>query len=220
MSPQISNYYVTHRNIIIFLGEHPEQFKNDILHSSLMAELIADSTPVNWRSIYRNALSKFFWIMGNTKVSSYKKHPCSLLDISKEALSSNLQKNQLRQLSEAFSTIAQLPEDAPAYEAVLNGLQNEHPPTGDENAAFTTNTLLTIVCENKEILALKISLESTEAPGFTFLTQPIPEKIIAGEIKASLWTANLIERNYAKIRDQIISKLGSKPQTHLWSISA
>jgi hypothetical protein len=219
MKPLISDLYILNGNITLFLGTHSGQFKEDILHSNLLGQLLADETPGTWFSTYTNALGRAYWALNNIKISLHKKKPSSLLDIFSTALTDTLQKEQLQQLSKSLSVIAQLSNDAAARKAFTSRLQGQNTHINDEGATFTMNTLLTIVCENKKILSLQVLLKTTRALDITFLEHAISEQLIVGEIKTNLWTTNLLEDKYVTIRDKVLSKLGSTCQTRLFHIN-
>ncbi|NUU34127.1 hypothetical protein [Pseudomonas sp. C2B4] len=219
MKPLISDLYILNGNITLFLGTHSAQFKEDILHSSLLGQLLADEMPDAWLSTYTNAMGRTYWALNNIKISLHKKKPASLLDISSTALTDILQREQLQQLSTSLSAIAQLPDDSHARKALTNRLQSQNTPIDDDDGTFTMNTLLTIVCENKKILSLQVLLKTTRALDITFLEHVISEQLIVGEVKTNLWTASLLEDKYVKIRERVLSKLGSTCQTHLFHIN-
>jgi hypothetical protein len=209
--------YIVDGNITLFLGEHAEQFKKDILYSSLLGQLLADSTEDKWFTSYRAALDKLYWALNGFQNRTLPKKSASLLSIASTVLADKLQKEQLQQLSTALLKLTQLPNAAPAREALLNRLQKEIAPSHGENPP-TVSTLLTIVCANKKTISLQISLKTTRSVDITFLKQPLPESAIQGDIEISLWTTYLSEDKYAKIRNQVAGKLGSKLQTHLFQI--
>ncbi|MCY1414108.1 hypothetical protein D3C76_322360 [compost metagenome] len=212
-----SETYIVDGNITLFLGEHSEQFKKDVLHSSLLGNLLADSTPGKWFTSYRTVLDKFYWALNGFKNYALPKKSASLFSIASTALADALQKEQLQQLGNALSNIAQLPSEAPARKALLNRIQKEI-ATSHGEGSLTVSTLLTIVCENKKNISLQMSFETTRPVDITFLRQPLPETVMQGDIETSLWTTYLSEDKYAKIRNQVVGKLGSKPQTHLFQI--
>jgi len=217
MKSLLSEIYIVDGNITLFLGKHSDQFKKDILYSSLLGQLLADSTPDKWFTSYRTAIEKFYWALNGFKNHTLPKSSSSLFSIASTVLADTLQKEQLQQLSGALSNIAQLPSEAPALKALLNRFQTEIAPSHGEGS-HTVSTLLTIVCENKKTISLQISLETTRSVDIAFLRQPLPEAVIQGDIETSLWTTYLSEDKYAKIRTQVVGKLGSKPQTHLFQI--
>ncbi|MBV6826107.1 hypothetical protein [Pseudomonas sp. PD9R] len=213
-----SDTYVVDGNITIFFGAHSESFKKDILHSSLLGQLVADISPNTWLSSYITTLGKFYWALSKAKVSNYPKRPSSLLNIASTALPEIIQKDRLQQLSNALSAITQLPSDSPASEALMSRIQRQNAPAHDEAPTFTVSTLLTLVCEDKKIISLQISFETHRAVGISVLKHPLSEKIILGDIETVVWATYLSEDKYTKIRDQVIGKLGSKPQTCLFHI--
>lgn len=224
--------YIADGNITLFCGSHSESFKKDILHSSLLGQLVANTSTVNnthpntWFASYRKTLGNLFWNLKSLGNSSIKNEPSSILSLAQIGLSGILQREQLQQLANAFSIIKQLPDDSPAIEAILNKIQRENISTAgigddrrDENPTFTVSTLLTIVCENKTIISFQVSLETSHAVDITILDQKLPKKIILGDPETTLWSTYLIEDKYTSVRNQIIGKLGTKTKTNLFQIS-
>jgi hypothetical protein len=216
MKPLSPDIYIVDGHITLFLGLHPEQFKENILHASLLASLIANGTAERWLSSYTTSLGRLFWESGKFKNSRRPKSPSSVLKIATNALSEELSEKQLQQLKTALSIVTQLPSESPASNAFLSRIQTEKPPALEEFPSFNVSTLLTIVCENKKIVSLQLSLETSKKVDITFLEQPIRETLILGDIETSLWSTRLIEDKYASIRNQVFAKLGSKARTHLF----
>lgn len=218
MKPSISDLYILNGNITLFLGTHSDQFKKDILHSSLLGQLLADNKPDIWLSTYTNALNKAYWAMNSVKTSIHKNKPSSLLDIFTTALTGTLQTEQLLKLIESLSTITQIHNDTPEYKALTRRLQPEKDLIDDQPPTFTLNTLVTVISETKTISSLEVLLKTTQALDITFLEHPISEHLIVGDIETKLWTSNLLEDKYVTIRDRVLSKLGSMCQTRLLHI--
>ncbi|EXF92426.1 hypothetical protein HK44_012270 [Pseudomonas fluorescens HK44] len=222
MTPDI---YLVDGNITLFYGSHSEGYKKDILHSSLLAQLIANSTPDTELNAYRKTLSIFSWATNSFENRRIKKEPSSLLTLAKTGLSSALTEEQLQQFSNVFTIIKQLPDDSPIIEAILNKTQREHIPAANPDTSlpsvkptFSISMLLTIVRENKTTLSLQISFETSRSVDITILDQVIPEKTILGDPETFLWTTHLLEEKYDAIRNQVTEKLGSKVDTHLFHV--
>ncbi|MBU6959535.1 hypothetical protein KRR23_17570 [Pseudomonas sp. CVAP len=222
MTPDI---YVVDGNITLFYGSHSEGYKKDILHSSLLAQLIANGTPDTELNAYRKTLNTLFWTVNSFENRTIKKEPSSLLTLAKAGLSSALTEEQLQQLSNAFTIIKQLPDDSPIIEAILNKIQREHIPAANpdnflpsENSTFSISTLLTIVRENKTTLSLQISFETSRSVDITILDKVISQKTILGDPETFLWSTHLLEDKYDAIRNQVTEKLGSKVDTHLFHV--
>lgn len=219
--------YIVDGNITLFCGFHSENFKKDILHSSLLGQLVANTHthPNTWFTYYRNTLGKLFWNLKSLGNSSIKNEPSSILSLAQTGLSETLRKKHLQQLADAFSIIKQLPGDSPAIEAILSKIQRENISTAgidddrrDEKSTFTVSMLLTIVCENKTIISFQVSFETSHAVDITILDQALSEKNILGDPETTLWSTYLTEDKYASVRNQVIEKLGSKTKTNLFQI--
>jgi hypothetical protein len=229
MTYSTPDIYIVNGNITLFCGSHSENFKRDILHSSLLGQLVADTHnthPNTWFASYRKTLGNLFWNLKSFNNKIIKNEPSSILSLAKTGLSGTLQKGQLQQLTDTFSIIKQLPDDSPAIEAILNKFQRENISNAgigddrqDEKCTFTVSILLTIVCENKTIISFQVSLETSHAVDITILDQALSEKNILGDPETTLWSTYLIEDKYASVRNQIIEKLGTKTKTNLFQIS-
>lgn len=217
--------YVVDGNITLFYGVHSDNFKKDILHSSLLAQLSANSTPDTWFAAYKKTLNTLFWELKSFENRTIKKEPSSFLTLAKIGLSSALQEEQLQQLGHAFSIIKQLPDDSPIIKAILNKTQRENVPAAHpgslipgEKTTFTISTLLTIVCENKTTLSFHLSFKTSRAVDITILDQAISQKTILGDPETVLWSTHLLEDKYEAVRNKVIGKLGSTVDTHLFHL--
>ena len=223
--------YIVDGNITLFCGSHSENFKRDILYSSLLGQLVANTSTANnipstWFASYRKTLGHLFWNLKSLGNNSIANEPSSILSLAQTGLLGVLQREQLQQLSNAFTLIKQLPDDSPAIEAILSKIQRENISTAgigddrrDEKSTFTVSTLLTIVCENKAIISFQVSLKTSHAVDITILDQALSEKNILGDPETTVWSTYLIEDKYASVRNQIIEKLGSKTKTNLFQVS-
>ncbi|APC16192.1 hypothetical protein BLL42_10805 [Pseudomonas frederiksbergensis] len=225
MKPTAPDIYVVDGNITLFYGLHSDDFKKDILHSSLLAQLTANSTPDTWFADYKKTLNNLFWALKSFENRTIKKEPSSFLSLAKIGLSSALQEEQLQQLGHAFSIIKQLPDDSPIIKAVLNKIQRKNAPVAHpgslipgEKTTFTISTLLTIVCENKTTLSFHLSFKTSRAVDITILDQEISQRAILDDPETVLWTTHLQEDKYEGVRNRVTGKLGSTVNTHLFHI--
>jgi hypothetical protein len=219
MSKNKSEVHVVDGNITIFLGDHAEPLRQDILHSSLLAHLVssASATLDDRLGPYRKLLGSIYWITKSNESKTLKKQPVSLLNLVKLALHDVLSPSQTAQITDCLASIKQLPDHSSAPEAILNKLQLNNTDTNTLDTERTTNLhpLLTIVFENKSIISIQISLEASHPVDISFLDESLDKKDILSELKISQWTAYLEEEQYNSIRDTVIEKLGSKIKTDL-----
>lgn len=230
MKDSIPDIYVVDGNITIFCGSHSNEFKSDILHSSLYSQLVANtesSAPATRYNFYKNLLEKLHWQTDKLENNSTKNIQSSIFSIAEFALSSTVQQNELQQLAMAFSAINKLPGDSPVIEAIINKIQAGHLLCLDSSKAdpieetlLTLSTLLTIVRNDKSLVTLQVSFQTTKAVTIEMLDQPIPVEAMPGNTETRLWCSHLIEGQYSAARDEIIKKLGSKAKTHLLHVSA
>ncbi|WP_392885054.1 hypothetical protein ACF6ZU_15555 [Pseudomonas migulae] len=210
-----ADIYIVDGNITLFLGSHSETFKQDILHSSLLANLVSNSQSIaseNWLSAYKKALGNLFWITKSSGNQLLKKQPASIIKFATPTLSSLLSATELKQLSDAFGTIKNLPEDSDALIALLNKIQH-----GSDNAN-TVCPLLTVIAANKTIISLRPVFDTIHPVNIAILDEELSQKEVLSGPQITLWVTYLAEEKYVSVRNKIIEKLGSKITTHLHHI--
>ena len=212
-----ADIYIVDGNITLFLGSHSETFKQDILYSSLLANLLSNSHSIasaEWLSAYKKTLSTLFWVTKSTGNQLLKKQPASIIKIATPTLSSLLSATELKQLSDAFGTLKSLPEDSDALIALLNRIQHG---SGNGN---TVCPLLTVISANKSIISLRPVFDTIHSVDIDILDQALAQKEVLNGPQITQWSAYLAEEKYVSVRQKIIEKLGSKITTHLHHIAS
>lgn len=220
MPNSILDTYIVDGNITLFFGPHSNRFKQDILNSSLLGHLVANSKNCiasdSWFSAYRKILGSIFW----TTKSHASQKPIvkwvSLLTLAELGLSNYLTSAQLKQLAECLVRIKELPEGSAVLSAVLNRVQST--VQNNNRATTTICPVLTIVCEDKMVISTAIHLEIAEPVGIKFLTENLPLKKILGAVQMSQWVTYLGEDDYADVRNIVIQKLGNKIELKLFHL--
>lgn len=232
MNTLTSDIYIVDGNITIFFGSHSDTFKESILHSSLLGQLLAHksitekSTPDAWFTSYKKTLGAFFWSLISIGELKSEKKTYSLYNLAESGLSSVLNKKQFAQLSSAFSFITALPEDAPAIEAILKKSQQNNLSLTDSSnipntkMTFTIATLLTIVLENKTVASLYLSFKTTDTVNIKMLDQAIPQQHLMGTPISTTWCAYLMENNYTTIRNEVSKKISNHIESKIFHITA
>lgn len=225
MNKNIHDAYLTNGSITLFSGVHTDSFKNDILHSTLYANLLAtrggNDQEVWWQS-YTKTLNDLYYPLISREVQHLKFYKKRLLNIVAQGAGSALSEKEQQALSSVFSELETLPADSSAIEAIINRLQANAPDgTGDmagthkSNKPVSTATLLTIVRNDKTLLTLQISFNASDGITPDIFSQPVLTTIKDGKNNIRLLRNSLDELKYSEIRESIIKKLGNKLQTGL-----
>jgi hypothetical protein len=229
MKDHIPDIYVVDGSITIFCGSPTNEFKNDILYSSLLSQLIANTegnSPETWFNAYKTLLGKFYW--GTKTIDNQRKASTSssIFSIINLALSNALNSSELQQLAKAFEMIKQLPSHSPVIEAIINKIQPGHLLRLSESkvdpikaSLLTVNALLTIVRNDKSLVTLQVVFQTTNIIDIGILDQPLPTEAIQGNTDTRLLCGHLMENQYSTVRDLVIQKLGSKPKTNLYHVN-
>lgn len=228
MKKPLIDLYLVSGNITLFCGAHADHFKNDILHSSLFGQLMAEKREpaLRWTT-YADTLSHIGWITSNRGSQHFESESSSLFNIIEQTAGHTLSDHERKSLANAFSELKKLPRDSLPIKTIVNKLQanssvisegTQSPPA--EKTLLTTVALLTIVRNDKTVVTLRISFETTNVLDIDILDQPILKT--GQEGKTNIWSlsSSLDERQYNKFRDTVIKKLGRRIGTDLLHIRA
>lgn len=229
MKKPLIDLYLVSGNIALFCGSHADDFKNDILYSSLFGQLVAenpDNKPTLSWATYTETLSNIGWITRNRGSQHFKSDTSSLFTIIEQTAGHTLSDYERQALANAFSELRKFPRDSLPIKIIVNTLQanssviskgTQSPPT---KTLLTTVALLTIIRNDKTVVTLRISFETTHVLDIDILDQPILKTGQDG--KTNIWSlsSSLDERQYNKFRDTVIKKLGRRIGTDLVHIRA
>lgn len=222
--------YLSNGNIILFCGMHSDSFKNDILHSTLYASLLATRAGKDqeaWWQTYTQTLNRFGWTLNSREVRHLDFRAARLSSIVIECTGNALSEKEEQALLSFFSDLGTLPANASAIEALIARLQaNAYDSTchikdaDSKDQLVSTAVLLTIVRSNKTLLTVQISFEAGEEITTDILNQPVLTTIKNGNSNIRLLRSSLDERQYSQFREPLINKLGNKLQTDLFHFNA
>lgn len=207
--------YIVDGNITVFLGQHSETFKQDILYSSLLGSLVSNAHDIasnTWINNYQKTLGNLFWTTQRISTESPGAQSASILTFVEPILARHTSKAEIQRVIDAFDTVKKLPEDSEALIALSNRIQRSHDSPPSVN---TVCPLLTVVSANKEVISVAVAFDTDLPVGIAILDEALPEKEIISTPQVSQWITYLSEKKYAAVRDKIIEKLGSKISTHL-----
>lgn len=226
--PTLADLYLVSGNIVFFSGPHSPLFKQDLLHSSLISDLVTrKNTPapkVFWPA-YTDMLGKMHWIVNHRETFHADFGTSSLVSIIERNTASVLSTEDLRAFRLAVSQL-DLPSESPACRAFEKRLcSNAYSATKAEECSSTsagsvqTAALLTFVRKDKTILTIEVSFETSSTKGFEILDQPLLKIVENEKINIRMFISTMDEQKYAAIRDTITTKLGNKIGTELIHMS-
>lgn len=207
--------YLLNGTITVFCGTHTDAFKQDILNSNLYAALVASQSSVtaeaNWEK-YRDTISKLSWTINSQESKHVNFEKSSLINLIAISVENALPSGERQIVANAFSHIKNIDCNAPALEKLLETLNaNVSAATGG------TYTTITIVRANKSVITVQMSFEVTHLD-LDILDLPVLTSTKDDKTNIRVMRSALDERQYAKLRDTIIKKLGSKIETDLFHI--
>ncbi|WP_223414895.1 MULTISPECIES: hypothetical protein [unclassified Pseudomonas] len=216
MDTSTFDVYLVNGNITIFCGTHSDKFKNDILNSSLYAELVATQRSgdreASWLT-YTDIVSKFKWVINSRETQRTAFDNSSLLELLTQSAGSALPHNERQILTNAFSRLKKLARDSLAIKTIIDKLS-----ANGSAAAGGTHTLLNIVRKDKTLLTLQLSFKTPTVIDIDILDKPVLKSINDGKTNIRLLRSSLDELQYNEVRNTVINKLGKKISTDLLHI--
>lgn len=227
MKKPLIDTYLTNGNITIFLGEHTKQFKDDILHTHLYAQLFAamrgTDKNTTW-SAYEQMVSNLYWITKSTEQRTIDFRNTSLLSIVQQNVRPALQEDDMHAIAITFSGLKKIPADSEIIKTLIKKIQSSCGTTSSQSfpehskTTASAHTMLTIVCKNKTVISLQISFSTTNPFDTNILDQPILNSIKAEKNNFRMLCSTLEQKAYQEIREVIIDKLHDKTKTELFQI--
>ncbi|MDN4547865.1 MULTISPECIES: hypothetical protein [unclassified Pseudomonas] len=208
--------YLVSGNITIFVGSHTDNFKKDILASSLLAELVAEQQSndrIASLPTYTDTLKKVGWILNSRSSQRIEFINSSLFDVIDESVGSALSQDNRKELANAFSQIAALSNDSTAYKEIVEKLQKNAKANTASSAA-----LLTIVRNDKTVVTLQMTFETAEALATNILNLPVLNAITDRKTNVWMVCSALDARHYNDVRSEVLKKLGRKIETEILHI--
>jgi hypothetical protein len=216
MNKSIFDVYLVNGNITIFCGAHADEFKSTILNLNLYAELAAalniNDQEASWPT-YTKILSAFKFAINRRESQRIEFQEESLLDIVLRYSGNALTRNERQILLDVFSRIKQLDSDSLEIKTITDKFRaNVSAATGG------THALLTIVREDKTLLTLNISFETTCLIGIDILDKPVLKAIDDKKNNIRMLGGWLDECKHSEDRDTVNKKLGGRIETGLLHI--
>jgi len=209
-------------NITIFCGSHTDSFKKDILASSLLGELVAaqksKTREVSWPT-YIDTVQKIFWTVNSRATQQLEFENSSLLSIVEQSAGSALPQNERQALANALVQLVNLQSDSPAARTIVEKLQqNTTVSNTTPDTLVSTAVLLTIIRNDKTVVTLQVAFKTDQEITIDILEQPVFNS--TNEHKTNIWLMSSVldGRQYNRVRDDVLKKLGNRMETELLQI--
>jgi hypothetical protein len=216
--------WLVNGNITIFYGLHTDSFKKDILASSLLGELVAAQKSTNretsWPT-YKNTVQKIGWTVNSQATQQLEFKHRSLFNIIEQSAGSALPQDERQALAFAFAQLAKLQPDSPAIRVIVEQLQrNAIVSNTTTDILVSTAVLLTIIRNDKTVVTLQVAFETAQKIAIDILDQPVLNS--TNEHKTNIWLmSSLLDgRQYNRVRDDVLKKLGNRMEAELLQIHA
>ncbi|WP_223545750.1 hypothetical protein [Pseudomonas sp. A-B-19] len=211
-------------NITIFCGSHTDSFKKDILASSLLGELVAaqksKTREVSWPT-YIDTVQKIAWTVNSRETQQLEFENSSLLNIVEQSAGSALPQNERQALANALVQLVNLQSDSPAARTIVEKLQQNATVTNTTpDTLVSTAVLLTIIRNDKTVVTLQVAFKTDQEITIDILEQPVFNS--TNEHKTNIWLMSSVldGRQYNRVRDDVLKKLGNRMETELLQIHA
>ncbi|WP_207261280.1 hypothetical protein [Pseudomonas sp. GW101-3H06] len=213
--------YLIRGNITVFCGPHTEDFKKDVLNSSLLSDLASGSKhshcELSW-SEYVSTINKLGWITKGREFKRCEFSAKTLLKTVETCAETSLTKVEKQTLHNAFLQLSKPPTQSPVTNVILDRLRaNTFDPgvkiIASKQTPVATSTRLTIVRNNANIISLRIAFQANDGINADILNQPVLSSIKDGKSNMWLLVSSLDAREYDKIRAAVIKKIGDHINT-------
>ncbi|KJZ47530.1 hypothetical protein [Pseudomonas fluorescens] len=216
--------WLVNGNITIFCGSHTDSFKKDILASSLLGELVAEkkskNREVSWPT-YTDTVQKIGWTVNSRANQQLEFENSNLLNIVEQSAGSALPQDERQALANALAQLVNLQSDSPAIRTIVEKLQrNATVSNTTTDILVSTAVLLTIIRNDKTVVTLQVALETAQEIAIDILDQPVLNT--TNEHKTNVWLMSTLldGRQYNRVRDDVLKKLGKRMETELLQIHA
>jgi len=222
MKKTISDTWLVNGSIMIFCGPHTDTFKNDILMSSLLGELVAErnnsSSETSW-SAYTGTVIKTGWMLNSRETQQLEFENINLSSVVEQSAGSALPQDERQALAIALAQLVNLPSDSPAIRAIVEKLQkNATVSNTTTDTPITTAVLLTIIRNDKTVVTLQVAFETLHEISIDTLDQSVLSTGNDRQTNSWLLCSLLDERQYNSIRNDVLKKLGRNIETRLLQI--
>ena len=219
--------YVVSGNLVSATTDDVNQVSyEDIIHSNLLGQMAADKNlgsrfvePAAWLSFYKSTLGGLFWSVNEQGTSTLVIPPSAKIitvpEILAESFFKRLSQVQIDSATESIDLFNQLPEDSPAL--MLYNLKSHakmpaaakviKPPV---DTRYSVSLQISIVHTRSQVALCNIYFQTKQEVSDELFKQKFTIKDLIGDISVFYLKAQLIESNYAKIRQNVIDKLGKE----------
>ncbi|MCX5463109.1 hypothetical protein [Alcaligenes parafaecalis] len=224
--------YVVSGNLISAIATDTSAVSyEDLIHSNLLAQMGADKKlgsrfvdPTGWLSFYKNTVGNLFWSLSEQGTSTLKiSAGTSIITVPQilaQSFFKQLSQEQIDSATASIDLFNQLLEDDPAF--ILYNLKSHaqlsaaskaiKPP---QKATYSVNLQISIAHTGSEIALCNVFFQTSQAVSNDLFTQKFTVKDLIGNINVYYLKAQISESNYAKIRQQVIEKLGENIDTSI-----
>lgn len=224
--------YVVSGNLISATEEDTSAVSyEDFIHSNLLAQMGADKKlgsrfvdPIGWLSFYKNTVGNLFWSLSEQGTSTLKisagTASITVPQILEQSFFKRLNQAQIDSATASVDLFNQLPEDDPAF--ILYNMKSHaqisaaakaiKPP---QKATYSVNLQISIAHTGSEISLCNVFFQTSQAVSDDLFTQKFAIKDLIDNINVFYLKAQISESNYAKIRQQVIEKLGENIDTSI-----
>ena len=196
----------------------------DIIHSNLLSQMVADNDPgtrltdpASWLNSYKNALGNLFWKFTEYETSTYASSPgevdVTIPQILEKKFFKNLTADQKKRVAESMSLFNNIPDDDAA--ALLYNLKTQlkiepkkHPGKPPQKNKFSVNLQVSVAHNDSLVSVCSIYFQTHQEISNKLFKQNFSIQEIIGNINVFYIKADILESNYAIIRQGVINKLG------------
>jgi hypothetical protein len=226
MNVPVAETYVVSGNLISATSSVTDHtVVEDVVNSNLLCQLAADKKltsrfidPAEWLDFYRNSLGKVFWQITNSNTVSYPVpalvHSLTVMKVLEATFFKTLDRALINSIEESIGLWIDLPEaSAPSLlfnaktHVELDPVQKDHPIP---QPVSVVNLQISIIHGGSRLSVCSVYFKTSELVASDVFNQKFAVKALSGNVSVSSFKAELIESNYAGIRQQIIDKLGDK----------
>lgn len=207
--PSHHDVYVNSAQLVVCAANVPELTRQDILQSSLCAQLVADKSvhtnASEWQQQYGKGILRFNWLRSSTSTIQLDLagQSRSLLDL----LVYCVNEPAIKPLARAVLRDLHNPVNASAMEVLHQAIRK---PTGSADKPGLWLEIMLVQSE-KSIRTVSLTLEDVRLPaGRNWLSEPLVSVAKAGRGYAQINTHQLLP-SYMHNRALIIQKLGNLP---------
>ena len=234
--PAAETYVVSGNLISITPSVTNRTVVEDVTNSNLLCQLAADKKlssrfvdPAAWLDFYRNSLGKVFWQITNSNTVSYPvpavARSITLIKVLEGTFFKALDAEHVANIKKSIGLYTDLPETSAPSLLYNSRVHVEIDPDSKwetpPSIMSAINLQVSVVHDESRLSVCSIYFKTTDSVTPDIFNQKFAVKALSGNVSVSSFKAELLESNYAGIRQQIIDKLGeAKIQENILLIPA